>query len=772
MKQALNFGWSFICGWQDEYLKALPKEKQTVDIPHSAVEVPYNYFNELDYQKVFTYEKIFDVDDGLDNRVFILHFAGYMLKAHLYLNDVDLGIHASGYVPVEIDVTNSLKKKGNRLLVVLDSKEDENYPPFGFAIDYLTFAGIYREVSLFSHPKTYLKNIHVNGKMNGLLTIKYDVVGDAPITVSHQLLYKGSIVTEFNDNEYRLFEPKLWDIDHPRLYELKTLLKSKDGEEEYITRFGFRDAIFKPDGFYLNNKKVKLVGLNRHQGYPIVGYAMPKSMQREDADILKFEIGLNSVRTSHYPQSEHFLDQCDEIGLLVINEVPGWQFVSQKPEWRQNFMTFLEKMIITQRNHPCLIAHGVRIDESIDDHELYSAANALAHHLDPYRQTLGVRNFKNSELLEDIYAYNDFVCADLSLGLEKPSHIKHQGKPYLVTEYLGHMDPNKSTTDIDRRIEVARRHMRVLNDNFKYPEICGAFGWCFVDYHTHVDFGSGDHICPHGVMDMYRNPKFSSYVYASQQEKEPVLEVLSNIKPGDLAKAIYGDIYVATNCDYVALYKNDEFVANFYPNNKEFKNINHPLILIDDLVGKTFKEERFQEKHWARMGKTFSYYAIHGFDKMKLKDTLFLGRMMLKYHMNYSDLVYYWNKHVASWGGIAKKWTFKGFIKDKQVIEKEIGPSKVFDLKVETKTTTLQAEETYDVARIKVSHVDEYGSLMFYSQRIINIQTEGPIKLIGPENQTLLGGQLSIYIKSEGKGTAKVKLKMDNLEKIISFEIK
>ena len=771
MKQALNFGWSFIDHFKEEYLKSLPKDKVSVDIPHSPIQVPYNYFNERDYQNIFTYEKFFDVDDDIENRVFILHFAGYMLLAKIYLNDVYLGEHASGYVPVEIDVTKHLKKKNNRLVVILDSHENENYPPFGYAVDYLTFAGIYREVSLFSHPKTYLKDIFVDAKMDGTISLKYEVVGNANIKLVNTLYYKGSVVTEFEGDSYRLFEPKLWNINKPRLYELKTTIKSEDGEEEYVTRFGFREAVFKKDGFYLNGERVKIVGLNRHQGYPIVGYAMPESMQKEDADLLK-EIGLNTVRTSHYPQSEHFLDRCDEIGLMVVNEVPGWQFVSQKQEWRESFLMFLEKMILTERNHPCLIAHGVRIDESIDDHELYSAANELAHELDPSRQTLGVRNFRNSELLEDIYAYNDFICQDLSKGLINPKQVKTQGKPYLVTEYLGHMDPYKATTDIDRKIEVARRHMKVLDDNYKYNNICGAIGWCFVDYHTHVDFGSGDHICAHGVMDMYRNPKFSSYIYASQQEDKPVMEILSNIKPGDLAEAIYGDIYVATNCDYVALYKNDEFVANFYPNKKEYKYVKHPLILIDDLVGKTFQEERFKPKHWARMGKTFSYYAIHGFTKMKLKDSLFLAKMMLQYHMKYDDLVYYWNKHVASWGGIAKKWTFKGYKDGKEVVMKEIGPSKVFDLKVETSRNCLEPKETYDVLRVKLSHVDEYGSLMHYSQRVVKITTNGPIELIGPECQSLLGGQLSVYIRSKTKGKAKVSFQMDNIVKEIDLEIK
>ena len=772
MKQSLNFNWSFIDRFEEPFIKALPKEKQIIDIPHNAVNVPYNYFNEEDYQKTFTYEKFFDVEDQLKDKVFVLHFAGYMVKAHIYLNNHDLGIHGSTYLPVDLDVTAYLKQKDNRLLVILDGKEDKDYPPFGFAIDYLTFAGIYREVELYSHPKTYLKNIFVNAKMDGTLSIKYDIVGTAKAKITHTLYYKGSIAADFDTNEYRLMEPRLWSIDKPHLYILKTTISSSDGEEEYFTTFGFREAIFKPDGFYLNGSKVKLVGLNRHQGYPYVGYAMPKSMQEEDADILKNEVGVNVVRTSHYPQSEHFLNKCDEIGLLVVNEIPGWQFVSKEEAWRNNFTSNLEKMVVLERNHPCLIAHGVRIDESIDDHELYSAANELAHSLDPSRQTLGVRNFKNSELLEDIYAYNDFICRDLKVGLENPKHIKHQGKPYLVTEYMGHMDPCKATSDIDRRIEVAKRHMKVLDDNFKYDKICGAIGWCFVDYHTHVDFGSGDHICPHGVMDIYRNPKFSSYVYASQREDKPVLEVLSNIKPGDIAEAVYGDIYVATNCDYVALYKNDEFVGNFYPSQREYKYLKHPLILIDNLVGETFKEEKFQQKHWDRMGRTFSYYSIHGLHKMKLKDSLFLARMMLKYHINYSDLVYYWNKHVASWGGIAKKWTFKGYKDGKLVKELDIGPSKKFDLDIKAERNYLEPKETYDVLRIQVKHIDEYNSLMPYSSRIINIKTEGPIALIGEENQALLGGQLSLYIRSQGQGQGKVIIKMDDIVKEIVVEVK
>ncbi len=142
MKQSLSFAWNYIDNFQKDYLKELPKNHQIVDIPHNIQNVPYNYFDERIYQKVVTYEKCFDVDDNIADKVFLLRFEAFMLQADIYLNDTFLGHFVSGYLPVEIDVSNFIKQKGNRLLVILDSKEDSNIPPFGFAVDYLTFSGI------------------------------------------------------------------------------------------------------------------------------------------------------------------------------------------------------------------------------------------------------------------------------------------------------------------------------------------------------------------------------------------------------------------------------------------------------------------------------------------------------------------------------------------------------------------------------------------------------------------------------------------------------
>src|SRR5699024_3613449 len=137
-------------------------------------------------------------------------------------------------------------------------------------------------------------------------------------------------------------------------------------------------------------RRVKLVGLNRHQAYPYVGYAMPQRVQEKDAEILKYELGLNIVRTSHYPQSVHFLRKCDEIGLLVFEEIPGWQHIGDEA-WQAESIKNVEEMIKRDYNRPSIVLWGVRINESQDSHDFYVKTNAMAKSLDPIRQTGGVR---------------------------------------------------------------------------------------------------------------------------------------------------------------------------------------------------------------------------------------------------------------------------------------------------------------------------------------------------------------------------------------------
>jgi beta-galactosidase len=272
-------------------------------------------------------------------------------------------------------------------------------------------------------------------------------------TIFKYHIFKDNQLVYFFEREYDLKKKDilvmekvyldLWTIDEPVLYELEILVED---EVVYKSRFGNREVKMTPEGFFLNGERIQLIGLNRHQSYPYVGYAMPKNAQEKDADILKYELGCNVVRSSHYPPSRHFLNRCDEIGLLVFNEIPGWQHIGDKA-WQAVAIENVKEMIYRDYNHPSIFIWGTRINESPDNDEFYQETNRVAKLYDVTRPTGGVRNFSGSNLIEDVYTYNDFVHRGFNEGVEKPSKVAKGRVPYLVTEFNGHMYPTKKFDD-------------------------------------------------------------------------------------------------------------------------------------------------------------------------------------------------------------------------------------------------------------------------------------------------------------------------------------
>lgn len=772
MKQHLNFSWEYVPEFKTEYLYSFPNTSTLVDIPHITHKIPTNYFDESIFFHKVIYRKLFQYDQK--DKTVILNFDGFMVEADIYLNGINLGHYVSGYRKVSIDISEHIKKE-NELIVVLDSSENKDVPPFGYAVDYLTFGGIYREVYLDIHEKVYINALRVSGDMNGNIQIYNEIVNPnkEDLRIRYELYFSDSKVSEFNTPIFKYLSPKLWSVDNPNLYTLKAIVEYKDKVITEEVRFGFRSIYVEKSGLYLNDKKVHLMGLNRHQSYPYIGYSATKGLQYEDADILKYVMGVNVVRTSHYPQSKHFLDRCDEIGLLIINEIPGWQHIGNSSKWKEEYYAFVESMVKEEYNHPSLIMHGVRIDESKDDHELYLKGNEIAHRLDKSRPTIGVRNFKNSELLEDIYGYNDFICADMGVGLINPRKAKKNNKPYLVTEYLGHMEPTKSYDNSAQREHHALRHFKVINDNFKhYKNSLGAIGWCAFDYYTHKDFGSGDHICYHGVFDMFRNKKAAYSAYASQTDNFPVLEFISSITPGDKKEANIGKLYIATNADYIDMYRNDIFVKRFYLSFKEFKNLKHPPVVIDDYVGEAFSDTRFKKKDKKRIANILGYVSCYGFSHMKLSHLFVLGYLMIKYHLKYQDLVDLWNKEVASWGGMVKVFTFNAYKDNKLMMSKKLGPSLKFDLDIKPYKTILNHSDTYDMTSVHISMIDEYNNVCVYADRVVEIECKGDIELLSPNKVSLPGGCTTAYVRSLKKGEGTLIIKVDNIAKEIKFIIK
>ena len=406
---------------------------QQVTLPHSNVNLPWHQFDQRSYQFVCVYRRELRLPPDFAARRVFIDFEGGMASSTLWLNGVRVGIYKGGYTPFCFELTHLLDKTNRNVLAVeVDSCELPEVPPFGYEIDFLTFGGIYRDDSLRLVPAIYIENIFARptGVANGSASLSMVIYLDQSQAISESLLLeitllkKDQVVGRASVNLPALshsaevvpyiielnyfFGVEAWDLDPPKLYGVRVQLRSGDTIlDRDSRRVGFRTASFTERGFELNGHIVKLRGLDRHQTYPYVGGAMPARVQRRDAQILKQTLKCNMVRTSHYPQSPHFLYACDELGILVLEEIPSWQHVGDLA-WQDLAIDNVRRMICHDWNRPSIVLSSIRINESRDDPDFYSRSNAMAHELDPTRQTCGVRNFQDSTLLEDVFCMNDF----------------------------------------------------------------------------------------------------------------------------------------------------------------------------------------------------------------------------------------------------------------------------------------------------------------------------------------------------------------------------
>ena len=780
----LNDDWLFTEQFEDSLVAPEYPENtlQPVRLPHTCKETPFHYFDESLYQMVSGYRRHLLIPKDWQGKRILLTFEGAAHDSTVFCNGKKVGEHHCGYTAFTVDLTdNVLYGQDNLLCVRLDSRENLNVPPFGYVIDYMTYGGIYRDVRLEVKEKVSLSDIFVHtaidfrsSPVTAQITSEITLTeSDENVTIrqyympkstaaaqeSWRLLCEQTVSTDVScDKEFSLTAtitaPLLWDTEEANLYILKTQLLYQDNTilDETETRFGIREAVFKKDGFYLNGRKLRIRGLNRHQSFPYVGYAMPKSMQRLDADLLKKELGLNAVRTSHYPQSHYFLERCDELGLLVFTEFPGWQHIGDDA-WKAQAVANAEDMIRQYRNHPSIILWGIRINESPDDDAFYEKTNAVAHKLDPSRPTGGVRAMKKSHLLEDVYTYNDFLHDGEMPGCDPKKKVtSDMEKPYLISEYNGHMYPIKAFDNEERRSEHAIRHANVLDAVAGQPDIAGSFGWCMFDYNTHKDFGSGDRICYHGVMDMFRNPKLAANIYACEQEQTPVLEITSSMDIGEHPGCNRGNIYILSNADSVKMYKNDRFIKEYLPGMSPYKHLKHGPILIDDFIGDSFAQnERFRPKHAKEITDAMNLVARGSLNHIPKRLYLTALKLLLIYHIDFAEVTRLYTKYIGDWGGTATVYRFDA-IKDGKVIKsvtKE--PVREIRLEAEADHTILTEQHSYDVALVRIRAVDDHGNVLPFYQEPVRLITEGDISIIGPDTIALQGGMGGTYVKSLGR---------------------
>jgi len=698
---------------------------ERVVIPHTNVRLPWHGFDEKKYEFISLYRRRFKLPpEAKGQRVFV-DFEGVMTASTVWINGNRLGEYKGGYTPFSFDLTPHLDFSGENVLAVdVDSTERADIPPFGYEIDYLTFGGIYREVSLRIVPATFIENVFARPRnvltpkpglevdcfiqhseaARSALTIEAELLdGDRSVSRANQRIPQAAASPEavrYTVQFGALNGIKLWDLQQRNLYTVRvSLRRGNQLLDQDSRRFGFRQAQFTDHGFELNGKVIKLHGLDRHQTFPFVGQAMPGRVQRRDAEILRNQLKCNIVRTSHYPQSRHFLDACDEIGLLVLEEIPGWQHIGDEA-WKQLSIDNVGRMIRRDWNHPSIVLWGVRINESKDDHDFYTRTNALAHQLDPTRQTGGIRYLYDSEFLEDVFTMNDF-----GFPLRPPNHPL-----YLNTEFVGHTYPTKTIDNVERLTEHTLRHARIHNQIASSPQYAGGIGWCAFDYNTHGDFGSGDRICYHGVTDIFREPKPAAGFYKSQCDpsEEIVLEPAFHWARGDESVG-FSKAVVCSNCDHLKFYVDDKLIAEVDPDRTEFQHLRYPPFVI------------------------------------KL------------------------NELFHKWGDLR----MEGYLQGKQVITKNMsgaGVDKKFLLRPDD--TQLIADGA-DTTRVVLRVTDEFGAIRPFADDSIRFSIEGPAEIIGDNPFSLVGGTGAVWIRAkEQAGEAKLTAVHPQLgSQTISFQI-
>ena len=765
-----NDGWLFAPTFDPAIVRpeCTGVELEPVRLPHTVKTLPYNYCNENEYQRVSGYRREFFAPKEWLGRTVLLTFGAVAHDATVFCNGRRVFHHGCGYTAFTVDLTGALRLgQKNVVAVRCDCREDLNIPPFGGQLDALTYGGIYRAVSLDIKEPAYLRDVFIEAKAEGDFRIYTATVGETVgCTLQAEIrspagsraVYRGELALPITGT---LNGVHPWSIEHPTLYTLtvKLIRPGTSGLpdrvlDEKTVRFGFRTVQFVAGGLYLNGQRVELRGLDRHQSYPYQGYAMPDSIQRLDAQLLKKELGCNAVRTCYAPPSPAFLDACDELGLLVFPEMPGWQHIGDEV-WQAQALQNCREMVCQYRNHPSIFLWGVRVSGSADDEAFYKRTNETVRRLDPTRPTAGARNHRKSQLLEDVYAYNDFSHNGSNAGAKRKKDVTPDlSKALLISECNGHMYPTKSCDDAPHRQEHALRHARVLDAAYADGEHAGCFGWCMFDYATHKDFGSGDRICYHGVLDSFRNPKLAASVYASQGGEEPVLTISSAMDIGDYPAGQIGTVYVFTNAERVELYKNDVFVTTLHKSG--WTALPHPPLAVDDTIGVLLEtQEHFDKAKADTLRDCLLAAGRYGLAGLPLRYKLKLAWCMVRYKMSFADGVALYGKYVGNWGGAATRWRFDAKNGDTVVKSVTLCPSHRLHLEVTPSATVLQEGDTYDMAGVRVRILDENGSPAVYAQLPLTFAVTGAAALVGPAAATAEGGMGGTYLRTVGQtGTA------------------
>lgn len=721
---ALDHGWTFAA--VNGKTTKLP-----VSLPHCVADLSWQGWQPSSWEQLWAYGQSFarPIGKGSRERVF-LHFDGVMTGCSLVLNGRKLEPNLGGFLPFEREITGALADD-NKLEVTVDGSwmtvPPQGSPEGTAQVDYLMPAGIHRSVSLRVLPETFLADVFakpvdvLTDRCRVEVSCSVDSARDTPQTVrleavlldgTHEVARKGSIVrtsgkgaTTANFVMDGLHGVQLWSPDSPKLYNVRVRLTDTAGDaHEYVTRIGFREAKFEVDGFFLNGKRTRLFGLNRHELFPYVGFAMPERVMRHDAMMLKHELNCNSVRCSHYPQTEAFLDACDELGLMVWQEVPGWQYIGDAA-WQDLVVRDCRKMIVRDRNHSSIIVWGVRVNESANNVPLYTKTKQVAKSLDDSRQTTGtMTHFSTENWIQDVFAYDDYHARpDGTVGMRDPI----PGVPFFFAEGVGQFqyELGKGFKQYYRRAgdrrfqeDQARYHAQGHDRAAKSERCGGLIAWCAFDYAS-LHNGYNAVKCP-GVMDTFRVPKLGAAFYRSQVAPgvRPVIE------PG-----FYWDF-------------GPEAQGGPGSNAHIFSNCEKLVVRIGDRAPRTVQSEREAYPHLP-----FAPFIVD------LSDV----------RAGHPELV------------------IEGYVGDRLVLTRSFSSDRSQDQLLLVADDAAIAADAQDATRVWFAVADKYGVLCPSLEGDVSVTLDGPGTMVGDRSFKLAdtGGVGAVWVKSQGKASGALQVR-------------
>lgn len=648
---SMNPAWRFHKGAVEgaETKEFNDKDWTVVSLPDGIEYLPTEASGCINYQGEVWYRKHFTPDAALKGKKLFLHFEAIMGKSKVFVNGKLLTEHFGGYLPVIADVTDVLDWNGDNVIAVwADNSDDPSYPP-GKAqdvLDYTYFGGIYRDCWLIAHNNVFITDPNYENEVaGGGLFVAFGKVSDALAEVQLKIHVRNATKNPFSGRvEYMLLQPDgtevarlsdkiqvkagrattvsdrmpvkqpmLWTPSTPTLYNLLVRVLDKEGNviDGYRRRIGIRSIEFKgKDGFFLNGRPYgkPLIGANRHQDFAVVGNAVANSIHWRDAKKLK-DVGMEIIRNAHCPQDPAFMDACDELGLFVIVNTPGWQFWNDAPEFAQRVYSDIRNVVRRDRNHP-----SVWLWEPILNETWYPADFAKntrdivdAEYPYPYCYSGSDSEARGHENFPVYFAHPaNMQDASKEIDPTKTYFTREWGDN--VDDWSSHNSPSRVARNWgEQPMRVQAQHYAcpyypVTSYDVLYKQSPQHVGGCL--WHS-FDHQRGYHPDPFygGLMDVFRQPKYSYYMFMAQR---PAVKNDRNAGSGPMVYIAHEmtpfsgkDVTVYSNCDEVRLTFNKGGKTYTYKKDKNRPGMPSPVITFPDvydfMVDKAFSRTQKQD---------------------------------------------------------------------------------------------------------------------------------------------------------------------------------